>query len=132
MKAELADKAESYFRKGFNCAESVLLAAIDIYDLNLNPEAVRLATGLGGGLGRGDVCGALSGAVLALGAALGRIHQDQSQDAVKEVREQVVADFESEFRSLGCRDLRTEDREDCVAYVRQAAMALDQVLTQKS
>lgn len=128
MNRETADKAEHYFRQGFNCAEAVLLAAVESYDLQLQPDAVRLATGFGGGLGRGDVCGALSGAVLALGAAKGRISTEQDQDRFKSLRELIVAEFEAGLGTICCRDLKTEDREDCVPLVRKGAAALAAVV----
>src|SRR5690606_32567031 len=81
-----------------------------------------------GGLGRGDVCGALSGAVLALGAAAGRMDPAQDQESFKALREKIVTGFEKEFNSICCRELKTEVREDCVAYVRNAAAALAQVI----
>lgn len=123
----ISDRAEAHFRSGYNCAEAVFLAATETFGLSLGPKDVRLATGFGGGLGRGDVCGALSGAVLALGAAVGRVDPTQAQDSFKALREEIVTAFEEEFHSTCCRDLRTEEREDCVAYVRKAAAALARV-----
>lgn len=129
--AKTKERAEKYFRGGYNCAESVLLAAADTFDLGLRLADVRLATGLGGGLGRGDVCGALSGAVLALGAAAGRTDPHQSQDRLKALREEIVTAFEQEFNSIRCGELRSEDREDCVGFVRAAAKALAETLAKE-
>lgn len=128
METKIQDRAEKYFWAGYNCAESVLLAAAETFDLGLRPADVRLATGLGGGLGRGDVCGALSGVVLALGAVAGRTDPGQSQESFKALREKVVATFEAEFKSIRCNELKTEEREDCVAFVRTAAAALARVM----
>ncbi|MGI6365999.1 MAG: C-GCAxxG-C-C family (seleno)protein [Bacillota bacterium] len=123
----IRDRAEAHFRSGYNCAEAVFLAATETFGLSLGPKDVRLATGFGGGLGLGEVCGALSGAVLALGAAAGRVNSAQNQEDFKALREKIVTAFEEEFQSICCRDLRTEEREDCVAYVRKAAAALARV-----
>ena len=72
------DCALSYFRMGYNCAESVLLAiakdALAI-DCDLIP---KIATGFGGGISRqGYVCGAISGAVIGFGLKYGRNDPDE-------------------------------------------------------
>lgn len=128
MSKKIADVAAGYFRSGYNCAEAVFLAAIESYELDHKPGDVRLATGFGGGLGRGEVCGALCGALLVLGAVLGREKAEQGQDSLKVAREQVISRFEAERGSVQCRELKTEDREDCVPLVRAAAAALAEVL----
>lgn len=128
MEREMLARAEKHFRAGYNCAEAVFLAAVETFDLGLEPKDVRLVTGMGGGLGRGDVCGALGGAVLALGAAAGRTDPHQSQDSFKALREKIVTAFEEEFNSIRCDELKTEDREDCVGFVRAAGKALAAVL----
>lgn len=124
----LADRAEQHFLQGYNCAEAVLLAAVELYELGLDHEVVRLATGFGGGLGRELVCGALSGAILALGAVFGRCQIEQDVNLLKEQRERLTAEFHRELGSFQCFDLKAENKEDCVRCVRVAAAALEKVL----
>jgi len=50
-----------------NCAEKVLRGANQAYDLGLDLEALKLASGFGGGLGIGRVCGAVTAPVSVLG-----------------------------------------------------------------
>ena len=61
---------EYYLGKNFNCAESVLRAANDEYQLGLDEKALVTAGGFGGGMGAGGSCGALCGAIQALGAKM--------------------------------------------------------------
>ena len=61
---------EYYLGKNFNCAESVLRAANDEYQLGLDEKALMTAGGFGGGMGAGSSCGALCGAIQALGAKM--------------------------------------------------------------
>ena len=61
---------EYYLGKNFNCAESVLRAANDEYQLGLDEKALVTAGGFGGGMGAGSSCGALCGAIQALGAKM--------------------------------------------------------------
>lgn len=61
------EKATTYFKQGYNCAQSVLLTMQEYY--NQKSELVpKIATAFGGGIGRcGSLCGALTGAILAIG-----------------------------------------------------------------
>ena len=74
----LADVAERYFLEGdFNCAESVFLAANEVYGFGLDQENChRMVSAFGGGMGCGLLCGAIAGAMAALGqeAVNGRAH----------------------------------------------------------
>jgi C_GCAxxG_C_C family probable redox protein len=65
---KIIDSALSYFKAGYNCAESVLLA-IAKDALKIDSDLVpRIAPGFGGGISRcGYVCGAVSGAVMGFG-----------------------------------------------------------------
>lgn len=65
-----ANLAYSYFKQGYACSQSVLLAFAD--DFDLSPElASRIARGFAGGMGgSGRTCGAVSGALMALGIGL--------------------------------------------------------------
>ena len=69
--AEYSNKAETYFRQGFNCAESVLMTMQEAW--NLGEISPKLATGFGAGIGGiGSLCGALTGGIIALNLKFGR------------------------------------------------------------
>jgi len=73
MIERVRQRARKNFSLGYNCSESVFEALLGELDLELPPDAVRLATGFGGGIGLyGGTCGAIAGAVLAVGAGHGR------------------------------------------------------------
>lgn len=57
----LKDVAEKYYKQGYNCAESLIRAGNDYYNLNLDENALKVAGAFGGGFHVGDICGALSG-----------------------------------------------------------------------
>ncbi len=60
----LKEKAHYYYGTlGKNCAEGLLLAASDIYNLGLTENEILLFAGFGGGMGCKSTCGALSGAI---------------------------------------------------------------------
>jgi C_GCAxxG_C_C family probable redox protein len=69
----IRQRARKNFSKGFNCAECVVEAVVNLVETSLPKDILKLATGFGGGVGLyGDTCGAISGAVLAIGAVHGR------------------------------------------------------------
>lgn len=59
-------KALSFFRKGYNCAQSVAAAFSDILTLD-ESSLISIATGFGAGFGRKQLtCGAVTGAIMVL------------------------------------------------------------------
>ena len=64
-------KAESLFKEGCNCSQSVFAAFAEELGIDEN-LAKRVACGLGGGVGRmREVCGAVSAAAIVIGARHG-------------------------------------------------------------
>jgi len=60
---ERKEKAVGYFRDGYNCAQSVVMAFA-----GENHNSVRAATAFGGGMGRmQQTCGAVTGAYIVFG-----------------------------------------------------------------
>ncbi len=99
--------AESYFRSGYNCAQSVVMAFSDLTGLS-EKESARLASSFGGGLGRmREVCGAVSGMAIVLGVLFG--YDDprvQGAAAAHYKRVQSAAGaFQSQNGSIVCRTL---------------------------
>ena len=102
-----AEKAEAYFRQGYNCAQSVLLAFGDMTGLD-DETALRVSSSFGGGLGRlREVCGAVSGACMVLGLVKGYTDPDDREG--KRAQYRLVQEFAERFReqngSIVCREL---------------------------
>lgn len=73
-KEERVAQAVAYFKEGYNCAQSVVLAYADLYGLT-HDLALHVAASFGGGIGRmRETCGAACGMFcwLALSVALHR------------------------------------------------------------
>lgn len=139
--------AEENFRRGCNCAQSVLLAFSDITGLE-EETALRLSSSFGGGLGRlREVCGAVSGAAMVLGLVKGYSAPDDRE--AKKAHYRLIQDFADRFRqyngSIICRELlqgvetvkgkepeeRTQayyQKRPCPRLCRQAAQILDEML----
>ena len=142
--------AEDYFRKGYNCSQSVLMAFGDITGLD-DDTAARLASSFGGGIGRmREVCGVVSGAAMVLGLVRG--YSDPGDREAKKTHYALVRAFADRFRELNgsiiCRELlsgvqttpggdpeaRSSEyykKRPCPDLVRQAAELLDEMLVQK-
>jgi C_GCAxxG_C_C family probable redox protein len=102
----LGEKASSYFLKGYNCAQSVLLTMFEHWN-GRNELVPKIATGFGGGIGRcGSVCGALAGGVMALSVKFGT--NEPSSEKRKKTYELACAfyrSFEKQNGSVLCREL---------------------------
>ena len=103
---EIVDKASSYFKSGYNCAESALLAiakdALEI-DSDLIP---KIATGFGGGISRqGYVCGAVSGVVMGFGLKYGRNSPEELRAHTYNRVVEFYKRFQEKFGSIICKEL---------------------------
>ena len=125
----LADVAEKYFLEGdFNCAESVLLAANEVYELGLDPKNCHcMVSAFGGGMGCCLLCGAIAGAMAALGqeAVDTRAHVT---DGFKDLCAGMAAEMEAALGGMNCSVIKpalfTPGRR-CAETVRRAADVLE-------
>jgi C_GCAxxG_C_C family probable redox protein len=104
-KEKPAEKAVSFFRSGFICSESVLMAMQDYLGLERNPA---LATGFGAGIARrGSVCGAVTGGILAINLKYGR-QKATDKESIKETYIRALKfykKFEEKMGSAICYDI---------------------------
>ncbi|MBP5610745.1 MAG: C_GCAxxG_C_C family protein [Clostridia bacterium] len=101
------DKAQGYFKQGFNCAQSVVMAFCDLTGLS-ESESARLASSFGGGLGLlREVCGAVSGMAIVAGILYG--YDDPKVIGASAVHYALVQELANAFRarngSIICREL---------------------------
>ena len=99
--------AQGYFKQGYNCAQSVVMAYHDVTGLT-EGESARLASSFGGGLGRmREVCGAVSGMAIALGILFG--YDDPKIPGAVGKHYALVQELAGKFReingSIVCREL---------------------------
>lgn len=105
--SEKARLAGRYFKEGYNCCQSVVLAFAPEAGLD-GKTAALLGSSFGGGMGRlREVCGAVSGMFLVLGLVDG---YDSPADirgkAAQYARVQKLAEkFRGENGSIVCREL---------------------------
>ncbi|MEM2917196.1 MAG: C-GCAxxG-C-C family protein [Candidatus Bathyarchaeia archaeon] len=103
---EVVDEALSYFRSGFNCSESVLLAIANSVLEIRSPLIPKVATGFGGGISRqGYICGAISGAVLGFGLKYGRSSPEELRAETYNRVVEFFKQFQHRFGSIICKEL---------------------------
>lgn len=103
---ERANKARELFMSGYNCAQSVVLAYVDLFDADYDLIS-KISASFGGGMGRmREVCGTCSGMFMIAGLA---IPADNVDKEAKMKNYALVQELAEEFRrengSIICREL---------------------------
>ena len=65
----LKETAKKYWTEEYdlNCAECIMYAANEEYNLNLSEQTLKVMAGFGGGMATGDVCGVVTGSIGVIG-----------------------------------------------------------------
>ena len=144
-----AEQAVTFFKSGYNCAQSVYMAYADLFDMDPKTAAI-IAAPLGAGMGRmREVCGTVSGAALVAGLAIPCVdpHDLDPKTRCYSLVQQVAERFRQENGSIICRELlgvaptkespipspRTESyykKRPCVELVRMSATFTGEALKQ--
>lgn len=129
---QLPQKAVAYYKSGYNCAQSVLLALIEHIDPNgKNEYAPKIAAGFGHGFsGCGSVCGALVGGIMAAGVEFGSNDADPRKRAkASGLSQTLYKEFEKQQGCILCKDLKANKKPcpNLVEWVVQTYLALEKV-----
>ena len=99
------DQELNFFDKGYNCAESVLLAFAKYFQIE-SEHFPNIATTSGGGVSyQGYICGALLSAAMAVGLMDGRKEPEEDKLEGYGKTQLIFNAFKKEFGSVMCRDL---------------------------
>ncbi|WP_326908298.1 C-GCAxxG-C-C family protein [Sedimentibacter sp. MB31-C6] len=115
-----------------NCAEILLMAANEKYNLGIEQNTIKAICPFGGGIQSEKTCGALLGAV----AALGVLYAEElptTNEKMKEMTKKLVEEFENEFGSLNCDYIKEHHRseaEKCNPVKLRAAEVFDKVINE--
>lgn len=102
------EKARALFKQGFNCSQSVFAACADIYGVDDEALALKLAASFGGGIGRMRMtCGAACGMFLLAGLENGSATVGDAEGKKQNYTlvQDLAAKFEAENGSLICAEL---------------------------
>ena len=130
----LKDKVyDYYFNQDYNCAEALLYAANEYYNLNIPLDLLRMVSGFGGGLGCGKTCGMLSSCfcVISLLEVKDKAH---ATEGFRDLCSSFANKFEDTLGSSICEDLvpkyKTEEFR-CLKAVEMGAEVLEDFLKHK-
>lgn len=138
------DLSENLFREGYNCTQSVVLAFLDLFDIDKS-TLMKICMPFGGGMGRlREVCGAVSGMFIVLGLYYGDENSDLYEEKKKiyEKVQYLANEFEKQNTSIICRELlnlnvkkesfipekRTDEyykKRTCISSIRSAVQILN-------
>ena len=126
----LEELALKYYSQGYNCAETIVMAANEAYRLNLDSSHVRLFAAFGGGLQCGDLCGCLTGAA----GVISLLHVSSKAHDTPELKGYVqflVREFEKEMGGRKCVDIKPrlyKKEIKCRDTVAKGARALEKTI----
>jgi C_GCAxxG_C_C family probable redox protein len=129
----LKERAKKYYNENYNCAETILHAANDEYQLGLDNETIRLTAGFGGGMGCGQACGALCGGICAISAAIVEDRAHQTPE-LRGKTTKLVAAFNRILGDTQCKNLMPKYKTPetrCLQTVLLACDALSEVMEEK-
>ncbi len=127
----LKERAYDYYEnKDCNCAEAVIRAANDEYDLGINEQGLRSFGGFGAGMYCGSVCGAISGALGAISAREIKTCAHQTQ-ALGPKCKAMMNGFKERFGSAFCTKVKADHghpERRCGDVVMGAAEILEEIM----
>lgn len=102
------ERAKELFHQGFNCSQAVFVACADIYGIEDEALALRLAASFGGGIGRmRQTCGAACGMFMLAGLENGSAIPGDAEGKKNNYTlvQDLAAKFKDENGSLICAEL---------------------------
>ena len=102
------EKAIALFKQGFNCSQAVFAACADIYGIEDETLALRLAASFGGGIGRmRQTCGAACGMFMLAGLENGSAIEGDAEGKKQNYAlvQSLAEKFKQENGSLICSEL---------------------------
>lgn len=130
------ETVKKYYDKGYNlnCAETMLYAANEEYNLDLQKDSLKIMASFGGGMGIESVCGAAIGSLAALSIMFVK-EKGHESDLIKNLSKAFFERFESEFGTKNCSELKTGYRNDeirCSRMVYKSAEILEDIIKENS
>lgn len=105
----LSEDKRPFYHK--NCAEILLIAANEKYELNLDDRFIKAVCPFGGGMQVEKTCGALIGSIAAIGL-LYTEDKPSTNDKMKELTKKYIEEFEKKFGSINCSCIKEKHRDE--------------------
>lgn len=117
-----------------NCAEKILYASNEVYNLGLDKNALKLAAGFGGGMCTGDLCGAITGSIMVLGTMFVKNNGHES-DKIKKLTQELISRYKEEMGYIDCIPLKEnhlDEQVKCRNIIVKAAEILDDIIEREA
>lgn len=126
------DAVEKYYAKDYNlnCAETMIYAANEFYNLKLDKKVLKTMAAFGGGMGVEEACGAMTGGLAVLGILFVKDRAKES-GRIKELSKEYVENFRQRLGTENCKRLKALYRKDnsgCEYIMRLAAEELEKII----
>lgn len=96
-----------YFEQNYNCAETLLRAANDYYNLNLHDRDMIMVGAYGAGIQCGNTCGAVLAAASVLSMKYVEAKAHESED-IRPVVMKLMRKFNAKYGSTLCKDIKPQ------------------------
>lgn len=119
-----------YFEQNYNCAETLIRAANDYYDLQLHDRDMIMLGAYGAGIQTGNTCGAILAAASVLSTKYIEQKAHESKD-IKPVTTDLIREFNKRYGSVLCKDIKAQSFKPeyrCKMTVETACDILEQVI----
>jgi C_GCAxxG_C_C family probable redox protein len=128
----LMEKINKYYTKEYdlNCAEVMIYAASDEYNMKLKSETLKTMSSFGGGMGIESVCGAITGSLAVIGILFTK-EKAHEGERVKNLCKEFFEKFEVKLSTNNCGSLKAKYRKEdigCRIMIETAAEILDEIV----
>ena len=127
----LIEKIEEYYKeRDLNCAETMLYAANDVYGLELDKKALKMAAGFGGGMYIRSVCGALAGGVMVISRLFIKDRAHESPE-LRGLVEEFLHRYCNKMGDINCSYLKEHYHNEevrCLNVIKEAGIILDDIV----
>lgn len=93
----------------YNCAEAMIRALNDYYDLKLPEEMFYGASSYGGGCHHDELCGGLASGLAVLGVLYSVNGRGHDSAKLRELSDELFKRFEERFKTSRCNQLKKEN-----------------------
>ena len=128
----LLETTMKYYDKknDLNCAECILVAANEEYDLNISKQTLMTMASFGGGMSIEGICGAATGSLAVIGVMFTNERGHESP-IVRALSSEFLRRFDEELETLNCSELKGKfndtDRR-CTTMIKTAASVLGEII----
>lgn len=119
-----------YFDQNYNCAETIIRAGNEYYDLGLHDKDMIMVAAYGAGIQSGNTCGAVlaGAAILSMKYVEARAHESED---IRPVVVSMIRKFNATYSSTLCKDIKPQSFKPeyrCLKTIETACDIIEQVI----